>query len=200
MRPGYFPPIYSSSVYCPTQMWNGTTMNPWYMYSPFVYPGWGAPPFYSFWSIDQMVMAEKDTIQNDIYTLMLYWMISILKKPVTYIRLSSYAFGLSTFTKRQGAYVEHQNEPHGRSAVVAWTVHACTESVRVPSFSRDLLPKTAGLTRETVWSGSRPPPLYRWRATADWTPRFLVGAAVTLRALRDKAGCISYMRQRRQHI
>jgi hypothetical protein len=48
MRPGYFPPVYSSSVYCPTQMWNGTTMNPWYIYSPFVYPGWGAPPFYSF--------------------------------------------------------------------------------------------------------------------------------------------------------
>jgi hypothetical protein len=41
MRPGYFPTIYSSSVYCPTQMWNGTTMNPWYIYSPFVYPGWG---------------------------------------------------------------------------------------------------------------------------------------------------------------
>jgi hypothetical protein len=48
MRPGYFPPVYSSLVYCPTQMWNGTTMNPWYVYSPFVYPGWGAPPFYSF--------------------------------------------------------------------------------------------------------------------------------------------------------
>jgi hypothetical protein len=48
MRPGYFPTIYSSSVYCPTQMWNGTTMNPWYICSPFVYPGWGAPPFYSF--------------------------------------------------------------------------------------------------------------------------------------------------------
>jgi hypothetical protein len=41
MRPWYFLPIYSSSVYCPTQMWNGTTMNPWYIYSPFVYPGWG---------------------------------------------------------------------------------------------------------------------------------------------------------------
>jgi hypothetical protein len=41
MRPGYFSPVYSSSVYCPTQMWNGTTMNPWYMYSPFVYPCWG---------------------------------------------------------------------------------------------------------------------------------------------------------------
>jgi hypothetical protein len=39
MRPGYFPPGYSSSVYCPTQMWNGSTMNPWYMYSPFVYLG-----------------------------------------------------------------------------------------------------------------------------------------------------------------
>jgi hypothetical protein len=48
MRPGYFPLVYSSSVYYPVQIWNGTTMNPWYMYSPFVYPDWGAPPFYSF--------------------------------------------------------------------------------------------------------------------------------------------------------
>jgi hypothetical protein len=55
----------------------------------------------------------------------------------------------------------------GLSAVVTWTVRARAESVRVPSFSRDLLPKTAGLTRETVGNGSRPPPLYRWRATAD---------------------------------
>ena len=45
----------------------------------------------------------------------------------------------------------------GLSAVAAWTVRACAETVRVPSFSRDLLPKTAGLTRETVGSGSRPP-------------------------------------------
>jgi hypothetical protein len=37
-----------------------------------------------------------------------------------------------------------------RSAVVARTVRACAESVRVPSVSRDLLPKTAGLTREIV--------------------------------------------------
>jgi hypothetical protein len=36
----------------------------------------------------------------------------------------------------------------GQSAVMAWTVHACAESVRVPSFSRDLLPRTAGLTRK----------------------------------------------------
>jgi hypothetical protein len=49
----------------------------------------------------------------------------------------------------------------GRSAGVARTVRACAESVRVPSFSRDLLPKTAGLTRKSVGSGSRPPPLYR---------------------------------------
>jgi hypothetical protein len=27
--PGYFPPAYSSSLYCPIQMWNCTTMNPW---------------------------------------------------------------------------------------------------------------------------------------------------------------------------
>jgi hypothetical protein len=38
---------------------------------------------------------------------------------------------------------------------------ARAESVRVPSFSRDLLPKIAGLNRETVGNGSRPPPLYR---------------------------------------
>jgi hypothetical protein len=37
-----------------------------------------------------------------------------------------------------------------QSAVVARTLHACVESVRVPSFSWDLLPKTAGLTREIV--------------------------------------------------
>jgi hypothetical protein len=49
----------------------------------------------------------------------------------------------------------------GLSAVVTRTVRARAESVRVPSFSRDLLPKTAGLTRETVENGSRPPPLYR---------------------------------------
>jgi hypothetical protein len=41
--------------------------------------------------------------------------------------------------------------------VVARTVRARAESVRVPSFSRDLLPKIAGLTRETVGNGSRPP-------------------------------------------
>jgi hypothetical protein len=38
----------------------------------------------------------------------------------------------------------------GRSAVVARTVRACAESVRVPSFSQDLLPKTTGLTRKSV--------------------------------------------------
>jgi hypothetical protein len=38
----------------------------------------------------------------------------------------------------------------GQFAVVARTVRACAESDRVPSFSWDLLPKTAGLTRETV--------------------------------------------------
>jgi hypothetical protein len=45
----------------------------------------------------------------------------------------------------------------GLSAVVARTVRACAESVRIPSFSRDWLPKTTGLTRKSVRSGSRPP-------------------------------------------
>jgi hypothetical protein len=47
------------------------------------------------------------------------------------------------------------------SAGAARTVRACAETVRVPSFSRDLLPKIVGLTRKSVRSGSRPPPLYR---------------------------------------
>jgi hypothetical protein len=38
---GYLPSAYSSSMYCPVQMWDGTTMNPWYMHSPFAYPSWG---------------------------------------------------------------------------------------------------------------------------------------------------------------
>jgi hypothetical protein len=38
----------------------------------------------------------------------------------------------------------------GLFAVVARTVRACAESVRVPSFSRDWLPKTTGLTRKSV--------------------------------------------------
>jgi hypothetical protein len=60
--------------------------------------------------------------------------------------------------------VEHGKEPCrrsgsevGRSTVMARTVRACVESVRVTSFSRDLLSKTAGLARETVCNRSRPP-------------------------------------------
>jgi hypothetical protein len=30
-----FPPTYTSSMYCPIQIWNGTMMNPWYMRTPF---------------------------------------------------------------------------------------------------------------------------------------------------------------------
>jgi hypothetical protein len=76
--PGCFPPAYSLLIYCPRRIWNGTTMNPCCMHSPFVYSGRGAPPFYTFWSIDQMVMAEKDAIQNGLYALELYWMITLL--------------------------------------------------------------------------------------------------------------------------
>jgi hypothetical protein len=59
--------------------------------------------------------------------------------------------------KGRGTYVGHQKRPRGRSgpeagqsAVMARTVRVCAESVRVPSFSWDLLPRTAGLTQETV--------------------------------------------------
>jgi hypothetical protein len=38
----------------------------------------------------------------------------------------------------------------GLSAVAARTIRACAETVRVSSFSRDLLPKTMGLTQKSV--------------------------------------------------
>jgi hypothetical protein len=36
---GYLPSAYTSTIYCPVQIWSGTTMNPWYMHSPFAYSG-----------------------------------------------------------------------------------------------------------------------------------------------------------------
>jgi hypothetical protein len=58
-----------------------------------------------------MNMAEKDAIQNDIYALELYWMITILdEKSVTCIRLSAYAFGLSTSTQKQGHMLSIEND------------------------------------------------------------------------------------------
>jgi len=49
-------------------------------------------------------MAEKDKIRNSLYIGALLNDLHV-EKPMTYIRFSSYAFGSSTFTKRQGAYV-----------------------------------------------------------------------------------------------
>jgi hypothetical protein len=121
----YFLPIYSSLICYPVQIWNSMIMNLWYIHIPFAYSSCGTPPFYTFWSIDQMIMAEKDAIWNSLYALELYWMITLLDwKASTCIMLSSYfgnkityeiycfprsasstyAFGLSTSTKMRGAY------------------------------------------------------------------------------------------------
>ena len=75
--------------------------------------------------------------------------------------------GLDPLQTNFRAYPEILTNKHSKKlgtlicSARARTVRARAESVRVPSFSRDLLPKTAGLTRETVGNGSRPPPLYR---------------------------------------
>jgi hypothetical protein len=65
-----------------------------------------------------------------------------LKNPVTCIRISSYAFGLSTSTKRQGHMLS--------TKMSSRTVRVCAESVRVLSFSRDMLAKTSGLAWKTT--------------------------------------------------
>jgi hypothetical protein len=60
---GCFPPTYPSLIYCPIQIWDGTTMNPWYMHSPFVYLGWGHLHSISFdplikWSWPRKMQSE----------------------------------------------------------------------------------------------------------------------------------------------
>jgi hypothetical protein len=72
MMPWYFSPAYSSLIYCPVQTWSSAAMNPYYMYIPFAYSGCEAPQFCAYWNNDQAVMAEKDTILNDLYALKLY--------------------------------------------------------------------------------------------------------------------------------
>jgi hypothetical protein len=109
VMPGCFPPAYSSSIYCHVQIWNGMMMNPWYMHSSFVYSGWGhlhSIPFDPLikWSWPRKMQSETTFMHWGSIEWLPYW----IEKPVTCIRLSSYAFGSSTSTKRQGAYVEHR--------------------------------------------------------------------------------------------
>jgi hypothetical protein len=59
------------------------------------------------------------------------------------------------------------NGRSGRSALMARRF-VRAESVRVLSFLRDLLARSAELAQEVTCNGSKPRPLYIWRATADW--------------------------------
>jgi hypothetical protein len=113
---GCFPPAYSSSMYCPVQIWNGTMMNTWYMHSPFVYSCRGHLHSTHFdplikWSWPRKMQSETTFMHLSSIEWSPYW----FEKPVTCIRLSAYAFGSSTSTKRQGAYVEYRKCPRGRS-------------------------------------------------------------------------------------
>jgi hypothetical protein len=47
----------------------------------------------------------------------------------------------------------------GQSAPLGWTVRACAEQFRVPSFVLRLLARFAEITRKLVCKGSSPPPL-----------------------------------------
>jgi hypothetical protein len=60
--------------------------------------------------------------------------------------------------RADGSALRPDGPRSGQSAVVARTIRACAESVRVPSFLRGLLAKTAGLARETTCNGSIPRP------------------------------------------
>jgi hypothetical protein len=41
-------PLYSSSMCCPTQVWGGMALNPYYWLNPFTYLGWGAPQVFAY--------------------------------------------------------------------------------------------------------------------------------------------------------
>jgi hypothetical protein len=56
------------------------------------------------------------------------------------------------------------------SVVAAWTVHTCAESVKVPNSLRDLLAKSAGLTREPTCNVSRPPPFIQMKGHGRLNP------------------------------
>jgi hypothetical protein len=108
---GCFPPTYPSLIYCPIQIWDGTTMNPWYMHSPFVYLGWGHLHSISFdplikWSWPRKMQSETTFMHWGSIEWSPYW----IEKQVTCIRLSSYAFGSSTSTKRQGHMLSARND------------------------------------------------------------------------------------------
>jgi hypothetical protein len=147
-------------------------MNPWYMHSSFAYSGWGHLHSITFdllvrWSWPKKMHSEMafmywSSIERSPY---------LIKKLVTCMRLNSYfgnkvsheiycfpkgagstyAFGSSTSTKRQGHMLSTKtgqadcpplgpNGPQsGWSAVAAQTVHVFAESIMIPCFSRDLL-------------------------------------------------------------
>jgi hypothetical protein len=52
-------------------------MNLYYMIIPLLIQD-GASQFYTYWSIDQIVMVEKYAILNDIYASDLYYMITLM--------------------------------------------------------------------------------------------------------------------------
>jgi hypothetical protein len=64
---------------------------------------------------------------------------------------------MRTYVERKNVLADDPALRSGRSAMVAWTVRALVESIRVSSFSRDLLAKTVGLAWETTCNRSRPP-------------------------------------------
>jgi hypothetical protein len=107
---GCFLPTYTSSMCCPVQIWNGTTMNPWYMRTPFVYSGWGTSILFLLIHCSNGHDQERCNPKRPLCIGALLNDHHIgLEKPMTCTGLSSYAFGSSTSTKRQGHILSTQN-------------------------------------------------------------------------------------------
>jgi hypothetical protein len=63
----YIPPICSSPMFCPTRVWECTTMNLYYMHSLLAYSSWGHHEFVPFNIL--IIMAEEYTILICLYAL-----------------------------------------------------------------------------------------------------------------------------------
>jgi hypothetical protein len=119
-------PVYSLSMCCPTQMWGGTAMNPYYWPNPFTYLGWGHHKFFPIDILTRQTWPKRMQSERLLCIKVLSNTYIILsQEPMTWIELSPYfggqnnssdllfpkcagAFGSPSSTKRQGACVEHQ--------------------------------------------------------------------------------------------
>jgi hypothetical protein len=114
--------VYSSSMCCYTQLWGGTSMNMCYWSNMFAYSGWGHHKFCLLTCWSGRHGRRRCNLKRPLYIRYLYYLItrvddlywaeSLLREQnnswdLLFLKCVG-AFSSPSYTKRQGAYVEHQ--------------------------------------------------------------------------------------------